>query len=79
MCSESTTPAGDSAGAQSPTERTEADNKGLMDKAKEKLTGQGDEVAQKERGTRQHRAENAPPPGEEPTSTDHDAPKTGPA
>jgi len=37
MCSESTTP-GDSAGAESHTERKE-DDEGLLDKAKEKLTG----------------------------------------
>ena len=81
MCSESTTPAGDSAGAQSPTERTEADDKGLMDKAKEKLTGSDEEETPKKRSAQQqqHRSEEAPPPGEEPTSTGHDSPKTGPA
>jgi hypothetical protein len=78
MCSESTTP-GDSAGAQSQTQRKEGDE-GLLDKAKEKLTGSDEEETPEERSAQQqHRSEEAPPPGEEPTSTGHDSPKTGPA
>ena len=79
MCSEGTTP-GDSAGAQSQTERKEGDE-GLLDKAKEKLTGSDEEETPKKRSAQpqQHRSEEAPPPGEEPTSTGHDSPKTGPA
>ena len=83
MCSESTTP-GDSPGAESQTERKE-DDEGLLDKAKEKLTGSDEEETPKKRSAQQqqlqqqHRSEEAPPPGEEPTSTGHDSPKTGPA
>ena len=78
MCSESTMP-GDSAGAKSHTERKE-DDEGLLDKAKEKLAGSDEEETPKERSAQQqHRSEEASPPGEEPTSTGHDSPKTGPA
>ncbi len=79
MCTESTTP-GDSAGAEGQTERKE-DDEGLLDKAKEKLTGSDEEKTPKERGAhqQQHRSEEAPPAGEEPTTTAHDSPKTGPA
>ena len=81
MSSEGTTP-GDSAGAQSQTER-KGDDEGLLDKAKEKLTGSDEEETPEERSAQQqqqqHRSEEAPPPGEEPTSTGHDSPKTGPA
>jgi hypothetical protein len=78
MSSEGTTPV-DSAGAQSHTER-KGDDEGLLDKAKEKLTGSDEEETPEERSAQQqHRSEEAPPPGEEPTSTGHDSPKTGPA
>ena len=78
MSSEGTTPV-DSAGAQSQTER-KGDDEGLLDKAKEKLTGSDEEETPEERSAQQqHRSEEAPPPGEEPTSTGHDSPKTGPA
>ena len=86
MSSEGTTPV-ESAGAQSQTER-KGDDEGLLDKAKEKLTGSDEEETPKERSAQQqqqqqqqqqHRSEEAPPPGEEPTSTGHDSPKTGPA
>jgi hypothetical protein len=76
MCSEGPIPS-DSSGGESQTEPKE-DDKGLADKAKDKLTSAGEEEASKKRGA-EHRSEGAPPPGEEPTSTAHDAPKTGPA
>jgi hypothetical protein len=76
MCSEGPMP-GDSTGADSQTERKE-DDKGLADKVKDKLTSSDKEEAPNERGA-QHRSEEAPPPGEESTSTRHDSPKTGPA
>ncbi len=67
----------DSTGKDSQTQRKE-DDKGLADKAKDKLTGADEEEASEKRGA-EHRSEGAPPPGEESTSTRHDAPKTGPA
>jgi hypothetical protein len=76
MCSEGSIPS-DSSGGEIRTEREE-DDKGLAEKAKDKLTGSDEEEAPKESGG-QHRSKEAPPPGEEPTSTGHDAPKTGPA
>jgi hypothetical protein len=75
MCSEGPLP-GDPAGEDSQTERKE-DEKGGLDKVKDKLTGADEERAPGEGGA-EHHAEEAPPPGEEPTPG-HNPPKSGPA
>jgi hypothetical protein len=68
----------DSAAAESTTGHKE-DDRGLLDKAKDELTGSAEEKAPKESGTQQHQSEDAPPPGEEPTTPGYDSPKSGPA
>ncbi len=65
-------------GAESPREHKEV-HEGLLDKAKDELTGSEEEKAPKESGAQQHQSEDAPPPGEEPTTPGYDSPKTGPA
>ena len=68
----------DSAAAQSATGHKE-DSRGLLDKAKDELTGSDEEKAPKESGAQQHRSENATPPGENPTTPSYDSPMTRPA